>query len=88
MNTLLTTENIGTFIAVRRDGVIYLVERAKMISERTTFDTLFENELKELNFLSRSGKISSGERTYRRESIIVDTAIKRYTKGLIEIDTR
>ena len=88
MNSLLKTSNIISFIAVRIDGIKYIAERKIQLPSNATFDEIYKEELNELNKLSRSGIISPGERTHRREEIIVDNLLKDYTKGLIELDGR
>ena len=87
MKTLIKVHNIEGFTAVRIDGTIYHAVRTKLLGQNgKTFDELFEKELKPINDLSRSGKITSGERTRMREEMIVDTVLERYTKGLLEFE--
>lgn len=88
MRTLLTTKNIKIFGAIRIDGVKYFAEKTIDLKGVFYFDMLFEEELKHLNYQVRNGIITAGERTHRREEIIVDGLLKKYTKGLIEIDGR
>ena len=88
MRTLLTNENIKIFGAIRIDGVKYFAEKTKKLNGVFYFDPLFEDELKDLNYQVRNGIITAGERTHRREEIIVDGLLEKYTKGLIEIDGR
>ena len=88
MTTLLKTENIPMMIAVRNDGVKYIAERKGERLKGVWFDELYEAELKELNELSRSGKITSEERSLRREEVIVECLLRDYTKGLVEVDGR
>lgn len=88
MRTLLTTKNIKIFGAIRIDGVKYFAEKTIDLEKLFYFDPLFEEELKDLNYQVRNGIITAGERTHRREEIIVDGLLKKYTKGLIEIDGR
>lgn len=88
MRTLLTNENIKIFGAIRIDGVKYFAEKTKNLNGVFYFDRLFEDELKDLNYQVRNGIITAGERTHKREEIIVDGLLKKYTKGLIEIDGR
>lgn len=89
MRTLLSTDCIKDFSAVRIDGVIYYTQK-KQDKKLTDFylDRVYENELKELTALVRSGKISIAERVIKREEIIVENLLKDYTKGLIEFDGR
>lgn len=51
-------------------------------------DPLFEKEINDLNIQLRNGIITAGERTHKREEIIVEGLLKKYTKGLVEIDGR
>lgn len=90
ITTLLKTKNIPVMIAVRNDAVKYVAEREGSVLRGVWFDELYEKELKELNALSRSGKITSEERSIRREEIIVECLLRDYTKGkgLVEIDGR
>ena len=86
MRTLLKTNNINAFVATRIDGISYVVEKTKSIDINITFDKLYKDALEEINRKSRSGEISSAERTYLRETIIVENVINDYTKGLIEFE--
>ena len=86
MTTFLYNEPIHMFGAIRIDGVKYFAEKKATLDKSVHFDELFENELKDLNYRSRHGIISGGERTRLREEIIVDNLLEKYTKGLIEID--
>lgn len=88
MRTLLTTPNIKIFGAIRIDGVKYFAEKTIDLGYTYYFDSLFKDELKDLNYQVRNGIITAAERTHRREEIIVDNLLKRYTKGLVEIDGR
>ncbi len=89
MRTLLSTENIKSFIAVRLDGIIYGTQKKENVKlDNFYFDNLYPKEMKVLTEQVRSGKISVGERVKKRETIIVDNLLKDYTKGLIEFDTR
>ena len=86
LRTLLTTENIEMFIAVRIDGVRYITEKKMAAPNYAYMDKLFPDEINELNLKYRNGIITAGERTRMREEIIVDGLIDKFTKGLIEID--
>ena len=86
MRTLLKTSNINVFVATRIDGISYVAEKTKSIDMNITFDKLYKDELEEINRKSRSGEISSAERTCLRETIIVENVINDYTKGLIEFE--
>lgn len=83
MRTLLSCDNIEAFVAVRLDGISYVTIKNKKLVYNSTFDKLYERELKEINNKVRNGEITAGERTRLREEIIVNNLIKDYTKGLI-----
>lgn len=86
LRTLLTTDNIDMFIAVRIDGVRYITEKKMAAPNYAYMDKLFPDEINELNLKYRNGIITAGERTRMREEIIVDGLIDKFTKGLIEIE--
>lgn len=86
MRTLLTTDNIQMFVAVRIDGIIYVAEKTQAAPNYALFDKLFPDEISELNSQYKNGIITAGERTRKREEIIVDGLLKKFTKGLIEIE--
>ncbi len=89
MRTLLTNEQISVMIAVRNDSVIYAVRKAKSTPKnKVYFDYLYPEEIEEINSKCRSGEITSGERTYLREKLIVDNLIRDFTYGLEEFDGR
>ena len=66
----------------------YFTEKTITLDGVPLFDELFENELKDLNLKVKRGIITPGERNRQREEIIVDNLLKKYTKGLVEIDGR
>lgn len=87
--TLFSTKELPVMIAVRNDGVKYIAIRDGDIIETAYYDNLFANELKELNQQLKDGKITISERSLRREEIIVEGMLNKFTKrGLIEIDGR
>lgn len=86
MRTLLTTDNIDMFVAARIDGVIYIAGKTQAAPNYSFFDKLFPDEISELNLKYKNGIITAGERTRKREEIIVDGLLKKFTKGLIEIE--
>lgn len=90
MQTLLTEEQISVMIAVRNDAVKYIAERSETLLKNVLLDDLYKSEIQELNELLKDGMISVGERTIRREELIVKNALRDYTKGgkLVEIDGR
>ena len=86
LRTLLTTNNIEMFVAVRIDGVRYITEKKMAVPNYAFMDKLFPDEISELNLKYKNGTITAGERTRLREEIIVDGLIKKFTKGLIELE--
>lgn len=88
MRTLLRTEQIDVMIAVRNDAVIYLAEKGYDVPKSGFFDDMFEKELRKLNDDVRRGKVSAYDRNIKREEIIVDGLLKKYTKAgkLVEIN--
>lgn len=88
MRTLLTTECIDMFVAVRIDGVKYIAEKAKAAPNLVVYDKLFADQIAELNLKHKNGIITAGQRAKMREEIIVDGLIENYTKGLVELDGR
>ena len=85
LTTLLTTDNITMFAAIRIDGVCYVTEKTETLKNVSFWDKLFPDEINSLNKKYRDGIITAGERTRMREEIIVDGQLKKYTKGLIEL---
>lgn len=88
MRTLLTTQSIKMFVAVRLDGVKYIAEKTRPAPNMYLFDDLYKAEIQELTQKLKQGIITPGERTRERERIIVDGLLRDYTKGLIELDGR
>ena len=88
MRTLLRTEQIDVMIAVRNDAVIYLAEKGYDVPKSGFFDDMFEKELRKLNDDVRRGKVPAYDRNIKREEIIVDGLLKKYTKAgkLVEIN--
>lgn len=88
MQTLLRTDNIKMFVAVRLDGVKYIAEKTGKPPAGFLFDHLYQKELDSLTQQYRNGIITAGERTSKRELLLVDNLLRDYTKGLIELDGR
>ncbi len=88
MRTLLTIEGTPLMLAVRDDGIIYVAERNGGVQTNGDFDSMYENDLDELNQKLRSGIITMSKRTKERERIIVENLLRDYTKGgkLIEFN--
>lgn len=88
MRTLLYTENINMFVAVRLDGVKYIAEKMATPPRVPLFDMLYQDEIDALTRQLKDGIITAGERTKRREILLVENLLRDYTKGLIELDGR
>lgn len=86
MRTLLGNNSIDMFVISRLDGKCYVVERNSKEPINSFFDKLYEEEMKELAAKVKSGEITSGERTYLRENILVNNLIRDFTKGLIKFE--
>lgn len=88
MRTLLREEQICAMIAVRNDAIIYIAEKGEKLPKTGYFDEMFADELNQLSLKIKAGEITEAERSIKREEIIVDGLIKRYTKAgkLVEIN--
>lgn len=88
MRTLLREEQIHAMIAVRNDAITYIAEKGKEIPKSGYFDELFRGELDALSEKVRNGVISEADRNIKREEIIVDGLLNRFTKAgkLVEIN--
>lgn len=84
MQTLLGNNSVNMFVISRLDGKCFVVENAGKTPNSLFFDSLYEDEIKELAAMIKRGKITAGERTFLREKILVDNVIRDYTKGLSE----
>ena len=80
LTTLLTTDNITMFAAIRIDGVCYVTEKTETLKNVSFWDKLFPDEINRLNKKYRDGIITAGERTRMREEIIVDGLLKNILK--------
>lgn len=90
IRTLITAPEIPVMVATRNDAVKYVAERKGDIVKGGLFDEIYKDEIQELNIALKDGKITAGERTKRREELIVSNLLRDHTKGgkLIEIDGR
>lgn len=88
MRTLLREGQIHAMIAVRNDAITYIAEKGKEIPKSGYFDELFRGELDALSEKIRNGVISEADRNIKREEIIVDGLLNRFTKAgkLVEIN--
>ena len=84
--TLSADNCINMFAISRYDGTISVIESNGIIRPTPFFDTLYSKELDEINSKVRRGEYTPGERTYYRETLIVENAIRDFTKGLIEFE--
>lgn len=64
----------------------YIAEKTQAVPNYAYFDKLFPDKISELDLKYKNGIITAGERTRGREEIIVDGLLKKFTKGLIEIE--
>ena len=88
MRTLLREKQINAMIAVRNDAIIYIAEKGETIPKSGYFDDLFRDELDALTEKIRNGSISEADRNIKREEIIVDGLLNKFTKAgkLVEIN--
>ena len=85
LTTPIINQNIVMQVAVQNDGVKYIAQRMKDVPEGYYADFYFEEELENLNKLSRDGKITPIERIYRREEIIVEGLIREFYGGKVMV---
>lgn len=84
--TPITHRNILMQIAVQNDGVKYVAKRNHKIEiENFIPDSYYEEKLRELNNLSRSGKITPIERLLKREEILTEAIIKEFYSDGVEV---
>lgn len=82
--TLTGNNNIDMFIISRYDGKVFVLESNGKIREKSFFDNIYTDEMNDLSTKLRNGKIESADRARIREKILVDNAIRDYTKGVKE----
>lgn len=84
LTTLCKNNIIDGFMVSRYDGTVEVIQsNGKHITTSFLQDT-YKDEMEKINKLSRTGVITPGERTRMRETMLVNNAIKDYTKGLIK----
>lgn len=83
LQTLFTQPNIEIMAAIRNDGVKYVVKKRKAMPKVAIPDLLYPEEIEELNKKSRSGKITAGERTFMRETILTRNMIRDYGEVIV-----
>ena len=88
MQTLLGTPQIPVMIAVRNDGVSYVAERTGNTLDDVFLDNRYIEDISKINERYRSGEITASQRSYEREMVIVDNALRDFTKGMVEFDGR
>ena len=69
--------------AIRNDGVKYFIKKRKAMTNVAIPDVLYLDDMKELNNQSRSGKITAGERTFLRETILTRNMIRDYGEVIV-----
>ena len=84
MRTLLDDNSIEMFVISRLDGKCYIIERNSKKPINVFFDHLYKKDMEALSLKVKNGEITAGERTYFRESILVNNLIRDFTKGLKE----
>lgn len=82
--TLTGNNNIDMFIISRYDGKVFVLESNGKIREKSFFDNIYTDEMNDLSTKLRNGEIESADRARIREKILVDNAIRDYTKGVRE----
>lgn len=83
LQTLFTQPNIEIMAAIRNDGVKYVIKKRKAMPNVAIPDVLYLDDMKELNNQSRSGKITAGERTFLRETILTRNMIRDYGEVIV-----
>lgn len=83
LQTLFTQPNIEIMAAIRNDGVKYVVKKRSAMPNVAIPDFLYPDDVDELNKQSRSGKITAGERTFLRESILTRNMIRDYGEVIV-----
>ena len=79
----LTGDNcVDMFIISRYDGKIFVLESNGKVREKSFFDDIYEDVMNDLSRKIRTGEIESADRARIRETILVNNAIKDYTKGV------
>lgn len=80
--TLSGDNCIDMFIISRYDGKMFVLESNGRVREKSFFDDIYEDEMKKLSRKIRNGEIESADRSGLRETILVNNAIKDYTRGV------
>lgn len=84
LSTLTSDNCIDMFIISRYDGKIFVLESNGQIKPKSFFDEIYVDEMNELSLKIRNGQIEPVDRARIRETILVNNAIRDYTKGVKE----
>ena len=68
----------------RYDGTVEVIQSNGKHITTSFLQYTYKDEMEKINILSRTGIITPGERTRMRETMLVNNAIRDYTKGLIK----
>ncbi|MCM1115615.1 MAG: phage minor capsid protein [Clostridium sp.] len=82
--TLTDNNCIDMFVISRYDGKVFILESNGIKRSSSFFNMIYAKEIEEINKKVRNGEYTAGERTFYREKMIVENAIRDYTKGLKE----
>lgn len=82
--TLSGDNCVDMFIISRYDGKMFVLESNGKTRGKSFFDDIYEDAMNELSTRIRNGEIESADRSRFRETILVNNAIKDYTKGVKE----
>lgn len=84
LSTLTEKNSVDMFVVSRYDGKVFVLESNGVIREKSFFDDVYITEMNELSSKLRSGEIEPVDRARLRETILVNNAIRDYTKGVKE----
>lgn len=84
LTTLCKNNIIKGFMISRFDGTAEIIQSNGKYIHTTFLQDVYKAELENINKLSRAGVITAGERTRMRENMLVNNAIRDYTKGLLK----
>lgn len=84
LSTLTSDNCIDMFIISRYDGKIFVLESNGKIKPKSFFDEIYVDEMNELSLKMRNGQIEPVDRARIRETILVNNAIRDFTKGVKE----
>lgn len=84
LSTLTEKNSIDMFVVSRYDGKIFILESNGVIREKPFLDDIYTTEMNELSSKLRNGEVEPADRARIRETILVNNAIRDYTKGVKE----